>query len=176
MKTIPDIFAYPTESFYGLGVRATDRNAIRALFLLKKREAGKPVALIAANLAQVKKFFTLSKTELALAKRYWPGPLTILLKPKKTIHAHTLGASHIGVRVPAHAGARRLAELAAAPVTATSANVSGHPPTKSFRRVKRDFPGILIASGRCGRQRRPSTVVEIVSGRLVIHRQGSVHV
>lgn len=82
----------------------------------------------------------------------------------------------VGVRIPAHAPARALALSVGAPITATSANRSGRPPTKSARKVKRDFPGILIAPGRCGRQRRPSTVVALSGGRPVVLRRGQVKI
>ncbi len=185
------IFAYPTESFYALGVRATDAKAIRELFRVKHREQGKPVALIAGNWRQVVKFFYLNRQEHLLAKRYWPTGLTLLLRPKKAIASRTLtplfppsdeggrkgsrGERRIGVRIPAHAGARRLALKIGAPITATSANISGQPATKLAAKVKKDFPGILIMPGRCGRQSKPSTVAQIVNGKIKIIRHGSVH-
>jgi len=170
------VTAYPTESFFALGVPATDAQAIKNLFKLKKREVEKPIALIAASLPQVKKFFVMSVHEEKLAKQYWPGPLTILLTPKKSIAARALGAKKIGVRVPAHGVARRLALRAAAPLTATSANRSGQSPTKSVRALKKEFPDILVVSGRCGRQRQPSTIVEMHGARPRIIRQGAIQI
>lgn len=168
------IIGFPTESFFALGAPATDARAIQLLFRIKKREAGKPIALIAANVAQVKKFFVMSKAEERLAKKHWPGALTILLRPKARIAARALGARRIGVRVPAHAGARRLAKKIGAPITATSANYSGQSPTKSARRVKRDFPGILVMSGTCGRATKPSTVIKLDRNNINILRPGAV--
>ena len=197
MRSQNIVFAYPTESFFALGVGAIYADAIRQLFRLKHREPNKPIALIAADLKQVKKFFFMSKVEETLAKKYWPpfdaaqgrGALTILLKPKKKIAVSALlglttpapllprrrGPVKIGVRIPAHAGARRLARTVGAPITATSANLSGLPPTKSVRKVKNDFPDILIVPGRCGQARRPSTVIEIKKNKIIIHRQGSLN-
>ncbi len=191
------MFAYPTESFYALGVDATNPLAIRQLFHLKHREKGKPIALIAGDLEQVRKFFYLSKEESKLARKYWPGAMTILLRPKKQIAARALvgttpsrhpaghpsfakegtlwGPRRIGVRVPAHAQARALAMSIGAPITATSANISGQPPTKLAAKVKKDFPGILVMSGRCGRLRQPSTVIEMRKSKIHILRHGSVH-
>lgn len=170
------VIAFPTESFFAFGVPANDSVAIRQLFHIKKREPWKPIALIAADVAQVKKFFFMNDEELALAKRFWPGPLTLLLQPKSSINAKALGAKKIGVRVPSHAGARALAKKLGAPITATSANRSGEPPTKSRRALKREFPDILIVPGRCGRQSQPSTIIDVRGTELHIIRQGSVHV
>lgn len=203
------LVAYPTESFYALGVDATNAKAVQRLFRAKGRKKGKSIALIAANLAQVRKFFYMTAAELRLAKKFWPalgsdpsamssgpkgararrGALTILLQPKSPTtpaSGHpslekegTRSSPHrilIGVRVPAHAQARALALKAGVPITATSANRSGQPPTKSAAKVKRDFPGILVLPGRCGRQRRPSTVVMLENRSIITLRQGSVHV
>lgn len=170
------IIAYPTESFYALGVKATDAQAIQQLFRLKHREKRKPVALIAADIQQVKKFFVMTKDEERLAKKHWPGSLTMLLAPKSSIQDKALGAKKIGVRVPAHAGARQLAHQAGSPITATSANISGQPPTKSARKVKHDFPGILVMSGKCGRATKPSTVVEVRKNSIAILRDGAVKI
>lgn len=194
MKSEIHIFIYPTESFYALGVKATDRKAIQHLFRVKHREKNKPIALIAADLKQVKRYFVLSKTELKLAKKFWPGALTLVLRPKKKIAANALfgttpsrssratpphkrrGAYRVGVRVPKHAGARALAKKVEAPITATSANISGQPPTKSLHKVKQAFPGILVTTGRCGQAKKPSTVAIVQHQKIHILRPGAVHV
>jgi len=173
------IIAFPTESFYALGVDATNDDAIRALFSAKLRMRNKPVALIAGNSKQVMKYLRLNRHELILAKKHWPGPFTMIVQPRKKrtgIQTKALGAVAIGVRVPAHAGARRLALAAGVPITATSANISGQPPTKSPRTVARVFPDILILTGRCGKQRKPSTVVQIKGKYLTLIRQGAARV
>lgn len=170
------VIAFPTESFYALGVDATDPNAIAQLFKLKKREQGKPIALVAGSIQQAEKFFYVSAHERAVMKKYWPGSLTILLKPKKSIAAKALGGRRIGIRVPAHAGARKLCEEAGVPLTATSANLSGQPPTKSAAVLRRTFPAILSVPGRCGRQTQPSTIVVIDQQKIRVIRQGAVHV
>ncbi len=169
-----EIIAFPTESFWALGVLATKSDAIDRLFRAKYREKNKPIALIAASRAQVEAFFHLSATEKVLADRFWPGSLTILLKPKASIAAKSLGARYIGVRVPAHAASRKLAAIAGAPITATSANESGQPATKSGRVVARAFPDIERLSGACGRQRLPSTIVRFRGRHMTLIRQGAV--
>lgn len=86
------LVGYPTESFFAIGADATNSKAIQKLRGLKRREQGKPIALIASDLAQVRKFFNMSKEEERLASKYWPalgseararrGAVTILLTPK----------------------------------------------------------------------------------------------
>lgn len=190
------VVAYPTESFYALGADATDAEAVRRMFRTKQRGRGNPVAVICGSWQQVEKFFRLTEAERSLAQRYWPGPLTLLLKPKKAVAARTLapttpgpsstsprapslmkegvGGGCIGVRIPGHALARRLAAAAGVPLTATSANLAGQPPTKSPRAVAIKFPRLPVVRGQCGLRRRPSTIVAVEHGQLRVLRAGSV--
>lgn len=195
------IVAYPTESFWALGADATNASAVKRVFRMKGRTGQKPIALIAGNLRQVEKFFVMSEREKQLVKEYWPGfgsvaqaqsgAMTLLLKPKSKIAASTLasppsspdlsslgrrGGLRVGVRVPVHAQARALALSVGAPITATSANVSGQAPTKSAGRVAKYFPGILVLAGRCGSKRKPSTVVAVQGDSVHVIRPGSVNI
>ncbi len=189
--------AYPTESFYALGADATNVSAVKKIFRMKGRRK-KPIGLIAADFKQVKKFFFMTRAEERLARKYWPGALTILLRPKKAIAARALLGTTpsgrmtghpslekegtlwsprrllIGVRVPAHAQARALALYAGVPLTATSANLSGQAPTKSPKVVQRLFPARPVLTGRCGKYRQPSTVVTVKRGQAVVLRRGQV--
>jgi L-threonylcarbamoyladenylate synthase len=182
------IIAYPTESFYALGADATNVSAIKKAFRMKGR-GRKPIALIAADIKQVQRFFYLSPKENELVRKYWPGPVTVLLKPKTAIAARALSPTtpsrrtsrsgrpslkkegtgwsprrtlRIGVRVPAHEQARALALYVGAPITATSANRTGRRPTKSASRVRARFPTVPLVPGACGRGTKPSTVIEVV--------------
>lgn len=172
------IVAFPTESFWALGVDATNPDAIRMLYKKKLRMRNKPIALVAADVNQVKKYLRLNPAETVLAKKHWPGPLTMILQPRKQkrgLQTTALGAARIGVRVPAHAVARQLAKLAGVPITATSANVSAESPTKSARRLQYIFPLMPMVRGRCGNQRKPSTVVISRGTYFKIIRPGAIN-
>lgn len=168
------LVGYPTESFFALGADATDTKAIRLIYTVKAREKNKPIALIASDFRQVKRFFIMSVAEERLTKLHWPGALTIVLKPRKAIAARALGASKIGVRVPRHAGARNLAKRLGRPIAATSLNISGRPAMKSRKEVARTFPGLALLSGACGPSRKPSTVVMMQGTAIKILRPGAV--
>ena len=176
------LVGFPTESFFALGADATNSAAIKLIYTVKGREPGKPIALIASDIQQVRKFFVLSGDELKLAQQHWPGALTLLLRPKalssgrRGIAARALNSKKIGVRVPAHVAARALAKALGRPVTATSLNISGQSATKSRRITDRDFPGLQVLSGTCGFATKPSTVVEVLNGKMHILRAGSVRV
>ncbi len=180
-----DVLAYPTESFFAFGADSTNAQAVKKVFALKGR-GNKPIALIAGSMKQVERFFFMTDAERRIARHYWPGALTLLLAPKaptpsgspsgrgRGIAARALGARRIGVRVPGHALARRLALAAGVPLTATSANSSGRPPTKSPGVIRRRFPAIMVVRGRCGRSTRPSTVVEVRKSVVRLIRSGAV--
>ncbi|MFH0828889.1 MAG: L-threonylcarbamoyladenylate synthase [Candidatus Kerfeldbacteria bacterium] len=182
------LVAYPTESFWALGADATDARAVKKVFRLKGR-GKKPIALIAGSIAQVGRYFHVTAEEQILMKRYWPGALTVLLQPKRRIAARALAPTspspssgrrgdfvrpRIGVRVPKHTIARKLAIAVGVPLTATSANISGKKPTKSLAVIQRRFPGIMVVFGSCGKARIPSTIVKVRRKRTYIIRKGSV--
>lgn len=168
------VVVYPTESFYALGADATNRSAVRTLFQLKRRDRKNPVALLAGDERDVRRFFSLDRSTRQLARQHWPGALTVVVRPKKPIAARSLGSPRTGVRIPAHELTRRLASIAGVPITATSANIAGHRPTKSAAVVRRVFPTLPIVAGRCGRARKPSTVVEVRNGTVRVIRPGAI--
>ena len=106
------ILVYPTDTAYALGGKFNSPKVIKKILRIKKRRDEK-FTLIASSLSQVRRFFKLNLVQLRLAKKYWPGALSIVVSRR------------FAVRVPALKIARALAEGAGAPLIATSANVSG---------------------------------------------------
>jgi L-threonylcarbamoyladenylate synthase len=176
-----EVFVFPTETAYGMGAACNQIKLLERILLIKKRPANKVFPVIASSLTQAKQWFVFSKQEEALAKKYWPGPLTILLKPKKSLPIYLLGKEgRVGVRVSGRDVARRLARLAKCPIVATSANLSGQGNSYDARRVWEDFyqakhqPDWLIDCGLLP-ENQSSTVVHVHDdGELEILRQGGV--
>ncbi len=106
------VIVYPTDTAYGLGGFFNSRKVAAKILKIKKRKDEK-FTLIAADLKQVNKYFKLNKLQLKLAKKYWPGPLSLVVSKK------------YAVRVPDNIIARKLARRAGRPLIATSANISG---------------------------------------------------
>lgn len=155
------IVIYPTDTAYAIGCVYTQRSAIREIMRRKGRTDPK-FTIIASSLAQVEKYFRLTAAQRRLAKKYWPGPLSIVVSKR------------YAVRVPNHPIARQLARRVGAPLLATSVNRSGQPAAFDLRHlpvVFRDVPRIDI--GRLPKV-LPSTVVEIRRGQLIIHRAGPI--
>jgi L-threonylcarbamoyladenylate synthase len=140
-----EVVAFPTDTLYGLAVDPRNEEALDRLFALKGREAHRTVALIAADRRQVEEHFVLSPVAGRLADRFWPGPLTLVLDPRSHLAPAVTGPDgRVGVRVPAHEVARRLARCCGHPVTATSANPSGSPPTTDPAEVARQLPAVAV--------------------------------
>jgi L-threonylcarbamoyladenylate synthase len=172
------IVVYPTETFYGLGSLAESGDALARLVAAKLRPAGKPLPLIAADLAQAEGVASLaSPLARRLAARFWPGPLTLVLPAAAGLDPIlTGGTGTIAVRVPASDVARALAHEARGPIVSTSANLSGErPPT----RISELSPDLLarvdaVVDGGTTPGGHASTVVSLLSGALALVRAGAI--
>ncbi len=172
------VVAAPTETAYGLLADATSERAVRAVVRLKGRSDKKPIALIAADLKMVRRYFRLTSGELRLAKKFWPGPLTLLLKPKRKFPRVIVGpGGYVGVRIPASAWLRKLITAYGKPLTATSANRAGgltpYSATAVVRQLKPRGLKYLVDGGTLQR-RSTSTVALVVGHRLTVLREGAI--
>jgi L-threonylcarbamoyladenylate synthase len=179
------IIAFPTETFYGLGVKFDCHEALKRLHELKRRPREKAMPLIIGvreMLSEIVSLDRLSNTgtlsaATALMDRFWPGPLTLLLPAKAGLSGYLVAnTGMVAVRVPGESFALHLAEKAGFPVTATSANPSGLVPAGEADVVARYFGDsidILIDGGPTP-GRLPSTIVDL-SGRFPrIVREGAI--
>ncbi len=125
------VVALPTDTLYGLAADPFNADAVARLFVLKGRTALHAIPLIASDAAQIVRHIgPLPPAAQRLADRFWPGPLTLLVNaPRRLAEAVSAGTGRVGVRVPAHTVARALCDAAGTLLTATSANLSGQPPT-----------------------------------------------
>ena len=164
------VVAYPTESCYGLGCDPRNPVAVRRVLRLKNRSPSKGLILIAAHARQLRPY--LSALTPALASRMrsrWPGPHTWLVPASHSCPATLRGAhDSVAVRVTAHPGAVRLCRSADMALVSTSANLSGGKPAKTAQECRRLFgKRVLVIPGRIGARRRPSTIQDLVSGRII---------
>jgi L-threonylcarbamoyladenylate synthase len=167
---------YPTDTLYALGARALDAAGAAAVRAAKGRDEGKPLPLIAGDLAQARGLAT-SWPESAqrLADAYWPGPLTLVLAAAATLPDEvTSGTGTIAVRVPGLALPRMLA-MAAGPLISTSANVSGQPPPVTCAQAVEQVgaAAALALDGGLGYP-MPSTIVDLTGGEPRLLRAGAV--
>jgi L-threonylcarbamoyladenylate synthase len=149
------VIVYPTDTAYGLGCDATNTKAVAKIFKIKGRAASKALPLIVADAKMARKFFLLTTHYSLLTKKYWPGPLSIVLKAKRGIAKAALQAGTAAVRVPDSDVARELSRFLGRPLIATSANLSGQPACYSVRALTRQFTNpaaaLSLPSPRMGR-------------------------
>ncbi len=171
-----EVVAFPTDTLYGLAVDPRSTAALDALFALKGRSADRAVALIGASVAQATEVADLSGNARRLADRFWPGPLTLVVRARGPVAALARSASGtVGIRVPDHPVARALAEACGHAITATSANVSGQASTASPAEVASALPGIAVLVDAGPSPGGPaSTLVDVGTGEIRLLREGAL--
>ncbi len=172
------LVALPTETVYGLGADAHDARAVRRIFAAKGRPADNPLIVHLADAAELGRVAaTITPLARALARRFWPGPLTIVLDAAPDLPRVTTGGlSTIAVRVPDHPVARAVIGAAGVPVAAPSANRSGRPSPTTADHVAADLTGridVLVDAGPTGLGVE-STVVDARGRRPVVYREGAL--
>ncbi len=158
----------PTDTVYGLAAMPDNKSAINKLFKAKQRDFGKPIAMLASDVGSLSgNGISLTKNEKKLADKYWPGPLTLVLKA---------GRRKEGVRVPDNEIARSLIRKAGGLLRVTSANISGNCPAVTVSAAVKELGGSVAVYLDAGRSRVgvASTVVEVKRGKPVILRQGAL--
>lgn len=154
------IFIYPTDTAYAIGCDFRNQAAIKKIMAIKGRKDPK-FTVIASSLFQVEKFFKFNKIQRKLAKKYWPGPLSIVV------------SRQFAVRVPNQPIARQLARAVGAPIIATSFNKSGQPENYSLKNTIIPPDVMVLNIGTLPKQ-KPSTVVECINNKIIVHRQGKI--
>jgi L-threonylcarbamoyladenylate synthase len=172
------VVAFPTDTFYGLAVDPTSAAAVRALFALKGRSPEAALPLVAASAAQVRRLGGVwSPAMSALARAFWPGPLSLVCDaPAHFVAEMHGGRSTVAMRVPDHRVARLLADAWGGPVTATSANRTGEPPARSADLLK-DLAAnasVLLVDGGATPGGLPSTIVDARGAQPTLVRAGAV--
>jgi L-threonylcarbamoyladenylate synthase len=172
------LVAMPTDTVYGVGVAMSAEDGLKRLFAAKDRPFDRAIVLLVADLEQAGSVGVLSPAARALASRFWPGGLTLVLAqvPGAGLPTDlTAGLSTIGVRVPDHESPRELAR-ALGPLPVTSANISGHPAPGDAEGVMAQLGALidLILDGGPTRGGVPSTVVDCSGDLARILRVGAI--
>lgn len=172
------LVAFPTDTLYALGADASNPLAVRRVFAAKGRSLRSPIPLLVADLMMaIQLVGELPEAAVRLAKRYWPGPLTLVLRaPRGICTLLTAGTGRIGLRAPDAAVALALIRHFGSPVTGTSANRSGGKDPLDAHEVQRQLGDRvdLILDGGPVAGGSPSTVVDVTISPPVIVRQGPI--
>lgn len=173
------VIVYPTETFYALGADPRKRSALKKLRRLKGRESSKPLLLIASSRRQALSLVQAphSRRLRALTRRFWPGPLTLILPPKNSGLSRSLGRSDgLALRLTSQPLARRLIRSFGFPITGTSANPTGCAPARRAARAagsfRSDLDGILDGGHTHGG--KASTLVDLTGSPPILRRAGPI--
>ena len=158
----------PTDTVYGVAADARVAEWAEKIYRAKNRERGKPIPILAADLRQVEGYGAeFDRVEKTLAERFWPGPLTLVLRA---------GGGTEGFRVPACGIALELLRAVGGVLRVTSANLSGESPALTIEEAIVSIGGyvdiVLDAGAASGGI--PSTVAKVENGKVVVLRQGAI--
>lgn len=172
------IIAYPTETFYGLGVDATNVKAVERLFAVKGRDFKNPIPVLVGDVLQLEQVVTnIPPSAQELMARHWPGPLTLVFGAALSLSARlTAGTGKIGVRISSHPIARLLAGQLGGPLTSTSANRSGQKECVTAQEVMEKIGDDLdlILDGGATPGGKGSTILDITQPPPVVLRAGVI--
>lgn len=182
------VIAYPTDTSYGLACDITNPQAVLKFYRIKEREFKKPVHVVIPSISYAKSIVAWNNTAAVLAKRFWPGALSIILPAtfshgielvNKSIKRFGARTNTVGLRMPNNQIALDLAATLGEPIPATGANPAGGYDAYSAQDIVDQFrdkkykPDIIVNAGRLPK-RKPSTLVKIDGKKIEILRFGPI--
>lgn len=171
---------FPTDTVYGIGVAIGCASAPDILFELKRREPGKPVAWLIGSLDDLERYGTgVPSFAHNLARAFWPGPLTLVVKASTLVPAAFQSAEGtIGLRMPDCETTRQLISAVGCPLATTSANFSGKPAADSYSEVDPELaalvPAVLGDNDDSAKSGVASTVIDCTGAHPRMLREGAI--
>ncbi len=169
------VVVFPTDTVYGIGCDPYNRDAVNKIYKVKGREKMKMIPVLAYSKKEIQNIAFFDKISEKLADKFWPGPITLILKVKDKKIEKSLGLKgKIAVRVPNHPCLLTLLKGCKL-LTGTSANFSGQSPFDDSKKITSEFSGydILLDGGKIS-DSGESTIVEVVDNELKIVRKGKI--
>jgi L-threonylcarbamoyladenylate synthase len=174
------IVLFPTDTIYGLGVDATNAEAVQRLQKLKGRPERKPISIMVSDMTMAEKYAMVTPLAKKLSEKFLPGKITLVLEAKDTLPQElTAGTGTVGIRIPNQPTALQMVKDFGKPITATSANIADMPTLNSVSEILKQFgsksdmiyhiidEGVLVPSG-------PSTVVDVRGEKPIVLREGAI--
>ena len=172
------LVAFPTETVYGLGGDALNKESSKKIYAAKGRPSDNPLIVHISNMEALEKIVkSVPKEAVLLANRFWPGPLTMIFEKSDLVPTETTGGLNtVAVRMPSNKIARALIDAAGGYIAAPSANISGRPSPTVAKYVIEDMQGRIdmIIDGGESNVGLESTIVDFSEGRAMILRPGYV--
>lgn len=172
------LVAFPTETVYGLGANALDKEAAIKIYKAKGRPSDNPLIVHIAKMSDIDRLvLEIPEKAQLLMNAFWPGPLTLVFKKSELIPNETTGGlDTVAIRMPACESALKLIEQAGVPIAAPSANLSGRPSPTSVEHVKEDMFGRIdcIIDGKESGLGIESTIIDVTEEMPCLLRPGYV--
>lgn len=172
-----ELVVFPTETVYGLGARADSSIAIQKIYDAKGRPSNNPLIIHFHSLHQIKEWLTLPPLAEKLGNKFWPGPLTLIIRSSEKICSTArAGLNTVAIRIPSHPIALELLRQTNLPLAAPSANRSGHISPTQVEHVKRSLGSkvkIILDGGAC-EVGLESTVLDLTTNPPRILRPGKI--
>jgi L-threonylcarbamoyladenylate synthase len=171
------IVMHPTETCYGLAVDVFESKALDKLYRVKGMERNKPLSVLVDSLEMALEYGEFSLKALELAKKYWPGPLAIVVPRKNLPEFFNIEDEFVSFRCSSEGFSSDMVKMFGRPVTTTSANRAGMPQLYEVNEAAfgEFFEGLdLVVDGGKIQENKPSTIVKIVGENLEVLRQGDL--
>ncbi len=174
---IGGVIAFPTDTVYGLGADAFNSTAVERIYEIKNRPKHRQLPLLIADAERLMTLaYPIPEIAWFLAKRFWPGGLTLVLPKTDSLPVYLASGPTIAVRVPDHPVCLALIQRLGNPIIGTSANISGQPAVLTADEVRQQLGGkidFVINGGTCPGGKE-STVVDVTHESPIILRQGII--
>ncbi|MCI4396724.1 MAG: threonylcarbamoyl-AMP synthase [Thermoprotei archaeon] len=169
------IAIFPTDTVYGLGCDVLNEKSVKRIYELKKRE-NKPLPILLSSHEIADKIALMSETAKLLARRFWPGALTLKVYPKIKLPIYFFDdEGKIAVRIPDHPVPRMLSNYINGMIVGTSANISGMtPPVTAEDALKQIMEVDAVIDAGPSRLGKPSTIVDVAGKEIKLVREGSI--
>lgn len=174
------VVVIPTDTLYALTCDATCDEAVKKIFAIKHRDISKPLPILVRDIDEAMKFIKLNKKAEILAKKFWPGSLTIVGELKAVSGLSkvlNIGKTTIAIRVPNNAVCLSVLKEVSFPIIGTSANLSGDKNCDVLAEVKEVFDGVvdyIHPEELASKDPKPSTIIECMDEEIKIARYGAI--
>ncbi len=170
------LVVFPTDTVYGVGTNGLLPEAVERIYAAKGRDARKPLPILIKSAVEARRWVTFTPAAEALARAFWPGPLTLVLRPtEEGLRLVLPGFKTLAVRVPAHETSLALLAASGVPWATTSANRSGEPAAADAAAASAalgDAVDWVVDAGRCGGME--SSVVDATGDVVRVLREGAL--
>ncbi len=175
------VIALPSATSYGLSCSAVNLEAVNKIFKIKNREKQKPLLVVVASIEEAKKYLVWNEMLEKISNKYWPGPLTVISKAKKSklVYGVVSEQKTLALRVTSHPVLKKILSFLDYPIVSTSANVSEQEDLYDSSNIikiyekRENKPDYVLDFGKLEKN-KPTTLISVVNDEIQILRQGEI--